>query len=113
MKLGSVHSILMEDLCIRSVSAKFVRSFRPHNPKFPGQEQHTTYPTGYLVSRFSSVWRRALPHSENHAEREAFLIATGNYEKSDGGQNSREVPGVLIAVAEPLGEVCELPREVF
>lgn len=39
---GSVHSILMKYFCMRRISAKLDCSFRLHNPRFLGHEQHTT-----------------------------------------------------------------------
>lgn len=46
ISIGSVPYILMEDLCMRRVSAKFARSFRSHNPNFPDEKQHTVSSTG-------------------------------------------------------------------
>lgn len=52
----SVRPILTDDLCIRGLSAKLSRSYRPYNTSFPGQEQHTICWTSCLVSRFVTVW---------------------------------------------------------
>lgn len=81
-------------------------------PSSSGQEQYTTHSTGSLLSQRGTVWLLALPQTENHAESEEIWGMKGYYEKSDSGApcHSIGVPEVLLVVAQPMGEVCELSK---
>lgn len=102
---GSMHSVLMEDLCIWSVLVKFTCSFFPHNPSYPGEKKtHQLFdrlPT--LLTWHSVTWlllnQKTMLIAERFTSQEEIM---------------RKVMTKLhsIPVAEPL-EVCELPKGEF